>query len=132
MNAERLAQRLESFASALSRLRDALAEEETALKLDATIQRFEFTYELAWKAMKLALEASDIDVRNAKDTVSAAIEQGLIVDANLWSEMHRMRNLTVHTYDERLAREVFTFISDNAVAAFEQLIENCPKWVAGR
>jgi hypothetical protein len=37
---------------------------------------------------------------NANDTLRAALEQGVLIGGNGWSQLHRMRNLTSHTYDE--------------------------------
>ncbi len=86
-----------------------------------TIQRFEFTYELAWKTLKLYLETKDIDVRNAKDTLKAAFEQGLIQNADDWSELHQKRNLTSHTYDEALAQEIYLFIKQKGIHLLQTL-----------
>lgn len=121
MNRERFDQRAQSFATALAQLKKATLEPETEFLRDAVIQRFEFTYELAWKTLKLALEDKDIDVRNAKDTIAAAIEQGMVDDGNLWTEMHRMRNLTSHTYDPELAQSVYKFVIATGVVEFESL-----------
>lgn len=121
MNRERFDQRAKSFVIALAQLKKATLEPETEFLRDAVIRRFEFTYELAWKTLKLALEDKDIDVRNAKDTIAAAIEQGMVGDGNLWTEMHRMRNLTSHTYDPELAQSVYEFVIATGVAEFENL-----------
>jgi len=48
-------QRLQSFSRALSLLRSALADGPDALndlEKEGTVQRFEYTVELAWKALK--------------------------------------------------------------------------------
>ncbi len=48
--------RTKQLSRATERLREALAEVETTpLALDAAIQRFEFSYELAWKALRAHL-----------------------------------------------------------------------------
>ena len=83
----RLTERTKDFLSALERLKEALARPEDSFLRDASIQRFEFTYELAWEAIKLWLQTKDITVLNAKETLQAALEQGLIADGNGWSEL---------------------------------------------
>lgn len=113
--------RLASFLRAIERLEEAVALDEDPIVRDAVIQRFEFTYELAWKTAKRWLASKDIDVRNAKDTLSAALSQGLIEDGNGWSQLHEMRNLTSHTYDERTAQRVYHFVQAQAVSLFKAL-----------
>ena len=108
---ERFQQRRAEFDKALQRLTMALAQERNEYTQDAVIQRFEFTYELAWKALKNFLAMKDIDVRNAKDTLKAAYQQGLMQDADAWSLLHQQRNLTSHTYDSQLAVDMYNFVS---------------------
>ncbi len=42
----------ESFEQALRKLEEIVKMEETEIIRDATIQRFEFTFELGWKLIK--------------------------------------------------------------------------------
>ncbi len=118
MSDDRLKQRLSDFKKALASLEQGLAIAEDELHRDGIIQRFEFTYELAWKTMKLWLAGKDVMVGNAKDALKAALENGLITDGNLWSALHRCRNLTSHTYNEATAEEVFNAIRAEALPAF--------------
>ncbi len=120
---DRFKQRLGEFGRAFSKLDAAILQPQNEFMRDSVIQRFEFCYELAWKTMKLWLEFKEIEALNAKDTLKAALAQKLIVDGNGWSEMHRMRNLTSHTYDEALAKEVDAFIRAHAMALFNQVLE---------
>ena len=96
-------------------------ETQTVLKRDAVIQRFEFTYELAWKTLKAYLETKDLFVLNPKDTLKLAHQQQLLSDANAWSELHMQRNLTTHTYDEKLAEDIYLFLKTKGLALFMQL-----------
>jgi nucleotidyltransferase substrate binding protein (TIGR01987 family) len=125
----RLVERTSDFLSALSRLKEALARPEDSFLRDASIQRFEFTYELAWKAIKLWLETKDITTLNAKETLQAALQQGLVTDGNGWSELHRMRNLTSHTYDETEAIRVYQFVKKDGVALLEALADEARSWI---
>ena len=77
-----------TFCKALSQLQKALGEPNTDYMRDAVIQRFEFTYELAWKALKAYLETMDLIVLNPKETLKVAYQQGLLTDADAWSELH--------------------------------------------
>lgn len=122
MNRERFEQRKKEFAGAIVRLQEAIEQPYNEFIRDSVIQRFEFCYELGWKSAKLWLEQKDIDVRNAKDTLKESLSQGLVENGNAWSEMHRIRNLTSHTYDVKLAEEVYRFIKSDAVALFTSLM----------
>jgi nucleotidyltransferase substrate binding protein (TIGR01987 family) len=119
----RLALRKKEFLDALARLKEACNQPENSFMRDAVIQRFEFTYELAWKTIQLILAQKDIDVRNPKDALKAALEQGLITDGNLWSELHKNRNLTTHTYDEQQAEKIYLFVKKTAVNLFNSLAQ---------
>jgi len=126
---KRLIERASDFLSALERLKEALAQPESSFLRDASIQRFEFTYELAWKAIKLWLESKDIVALNAKEALQAALQQGLLIDGNGWSELHRMRNLTSHTYDEAQAIRVYRFIKQEGVVLFDTLAVEVRSWI---
>ena len=65
-------QRLDSFSQALDRFTEALSEADTPMNRDATIQRFEFTFELAWKALQAALRREGLDCASPKSCLRAA------------------------------------------------------------
>lgn len=115
--------RLDMFETALSRLEEALSLAENEVVRDASIQRFEFTFELAWKSMRLWLRERGIDVRNPRDTLRAAFEQGLIEDAAEWSDLQEKRNLTSHTYDRELAETVYRYLKAHALPLFRSTLE---------
>jgi len=121
MTADRLFQRVDSFRQALSRLREALALPESDVVRDATIQRFEFTYELAWKSVKLFLETRQIFPQTPKDTLREALQWGIIQDGNGWSLLHEYRNQTSHTYDEQSAIDIFNHIRTEGIILLGQL-----------
>lgn len=131
MDWTRLSQRRKDFDSALAQLQKAADQPLDEFIRDSVIQRFEFTYELAWKMLKLWLESKDIDVRNAKDTLREALQQGQIEDGNRWSELHRMRNLTSHTHDQQLAMQVYDFIVSEGLELLRQLQITSQTWQAG-
>jgi nucleotidyltransferase substrate binding protein (TIGR01987 family) len=124
----RLAEHSRDFLSALARLEEALAQPENSFLRDASIQRFEFTYELAWKATKLWLETKDIVALNAKETLQAALDQGLLVDGNGWSEVYRMRHQTSQAYDEAQALHVYRFVKTDGVRLLAELAKKVQAW----
>lgn len=125
---KRLAERSDDFLSAFKRLQEALAQPEDSFLRDASIQRFEFTYELSWKAIKLWLETKEISALNAREALQNAIEQGLLIDGDGWSQLHHMRNLTSHTYDEAQALTVYRFIKTDGVRLFDELAQKVQLW----
>lgn len=111
-----------AFEQALQRFREVLAEPETTVVRDAAIKRFEFTFELAWKATQRFLRAQGIVTRSPKQCLQEAFAFGLVQDHPLWIRMLDDRNLTVHTYDERTAQRIYSHLTDY-LPLFEQLCQ---------
>ena len=105
-----MTKRMEDAAKALVRLQE-LTERETLsdVERDAMIQRFEFCFEILWKCGKdYLLEAEGLDAASPKKVIRLLREVG-VLDAEETETMLSMaddRNLTAHTYDEALAREM--------------------------
>lgn len=79
---------------------------ENDLERAGMIQFFEISFELAWKVMKDYLESQEIVVKSPRETIKQAYQIGLIDDGHIWMDALSDRNLTVHTYDEALARKM--------------------------
>ncbi len=94
---------LDSLARAADSLSDALAQPKTPYTRDATIQRFGYTFELAWKSLRryLATETA-IDASNLKDIFRQAGRRGIIANGEAW-----VAYLTSHTYSEKTAEETY-------------------------
>lgn len=124
----RLKERVNDYLKALTQLEKAVQAPKNEFTRDAVIQRFEFTYELAWKMLKLSLEKEGIIARSPRETLQEALQTGFIADGNAWSELQQKRNLTTHTYDEGLAEEVYQYIHDFGLILFQHLAEETKKW----
>jgi len=96
-----------SFDNAVKRLEESLNQPKTEFIRDAAIQRFEFTFELAWKLLKATVEHRGLEGRSPRDAIKSAFSAGLIKEDPGWLAMIELRNLTAHTYDERLAERLF-------------------------
>lgn len=86
---------------------------------DACIQRFEFTFEPAWKMLKRWLELDlpnpqEVDTMSYRGLIRTGAEQGLIDNMSAWFVYRDKRNLTSHTYDAAKAQEVFGVLADFA------------------
>jgi nucleotidyltransferase substrate binding protein (TIGR01987 family) len=105
---------LASLARALVRAQGLPADEELR---DASIQRFEYSFELAWKMLKRRLEL-DVPSTDAVDALSyramirLAAERGLLDNPQAWFDYRDQRNLTSHTYDAAVAQRVYACVAD--------------------
>ncbi len=70
------------------------------------IQFFEMSFELAWKVLKDYLEAEGYTVVSPRDAIKQAFQAGFLDDGKVWLEALQDRNLTVHTYEEKIAEAV--------------------------
>jgi nucleotidyltransferase substrate binding protein (TIGR01987 family) len=92
--------RLRSLTDALARLEAALAQAKTEWTRDAAIQRFEFSFELAWKAVSVCARSEGMEARSPREALRIAHRLAWIDDEDLWLRMLDDRNRTTHTYNE--------------------------------
>ncbi|AFC69780.1 nucleotidyltransferase [Rickettsia amblyommatis] len=92
-----------------------------------SIQSFEFCYELAWKTMKRFCEKSGKTPYVLKDVFREAAVSGLISDPRIWFKFIEIRNITVHTYNEKNLELVIS-IFDDFSDALNELINNLEKY----
>ena len=123
---ERSRQRFENFTRALDRLREALAIPEgemSDLEREGLVQRFHYTFELAWQVLadRLEREGIALDVATPRRAVREAFAAGLLDDGQLWFDMIADRNRTVRTYDETRLEAVVANVRARYFAAFEAL-----------
>ena len=122
---DRLIERLQVAARASQTFRQALAAEPTQMDRDASIHRFEYTYEAVWKAAQLYLRLTeDLEFASPTSVTRASYRTGLLSEeAGLTAlRMAQDRNLTVHTYNEDLANEIYS-----RLPAYADLMES---WLA--
>ena len=125
MSEGRLKEKFFDYSKAVSRLTDVVEVEKTNDYIyDAVIQRFEFTYELAWKLLKAYMSYNGIaDVNSPREAFKEAFASGLIHDGNEWISMLKDRNLTTHTYDESQAIIIYENIKKCYIHLFIGLRE---------
>lgn len=127
-------QKMHNFCRAVERLSEALAAlaqaPDSSVIRDGVIQRFEFTFELAWKSLKEHMEDQGADMSGitfSKQVFRAAYAAGLIDDEMTWLDMLTARNITSHVYDDQQAAAVVSDIRDRflaPLAALAQLYQN--------
>ena len=98
------------LAAALDRLAEALREPKSDIVRDAAIQRFEFSFELFWKALKARAESDGLRVVSPREALRAAFQLGLLADDDLVFQMLEDRNRTSHLYNAAMAEDVFSRI----------------------
>lgn len=105
-----LGEKVEQLEQALVAWKKAVDAPFDDLSRDAAIQRYEFSFELLWKVVKIYLKEIESiecaspkacfrEVRNILDLREEEIETCL--------SMTDDRNLSVHTYSEKMANELY-------------------------
>ena len=117
--------KLQDYHRAMKRLRVAVNSKPDAngIYLDATIQRFEFCFELAWKLMKAMLDYEGIEVSSPRGSIREGWKQSMIDSAEDWLYMLEQRNICPHAYSESIAWDIYEKICNEYIdllSAFEQ------------
>ena len=119
---ERIKERIQVARKALSTLRELTNKPYLSMvERDAAIQRFVYTFEATWKAAQLYLaEVEGVTVNSPKGVVRASWQADLFDEAasKLALQMCDARNMTVHTYNEKIAMTIYHQIEDY-VGVFE-------------
>ncbi len=121
-----------SFELALGSLKKAVdraaREPDDEEVRDAVIQRFEYTFELAWKMIKRQLEVesavpSEIDTLSFRSLMREAAEKGMIQSFEPWMVYREQRNITSHTYNQEKAESVFETATEFLPVAQKLLVD---------
>jgi nucleotidyltransferase substrate binding protein (TIGR01987 family) len=85
----------------------------TQLEREGTIQRFEYTWELAWKTLRDLLLHSGVQIPSLTpaNVIRAAFDVGLIADGDAWFAAMKARNQMSHEYDSAAFERIVTEIS---------------------
>lgn len=100
---------LNDFEAGLKQLETALSGPiKSDLERAGCIQYFEFTFELAWKSIRMtASELGQPDCLSPKACLKQAFTNGWIGDEETWLKMLDARNRMSHTYRAKDAMKVF-------------------------
>lgn len=103
----RLDELINNLTNANDRLQESLSLEPTRIHKDATIQRFEFTIELAWKTMQEAARFMGEEAASPREAIRVCARINLVLNPELWLSLLTARNLTAHVYKEDIADLVY-------------------------
>ncbi len=121
INVSHLEKALSRLQESLDYVASPLAQSDAGIARQfrmASIQAFEFTYELTHKILKRYLEATEanpqaIEEMSFPTLIRTASERGLLKNAwDHWIKYRKARGITSHTYHETLADEVFQLIPE--------------------
>ena len=110
------------FIKASKRLKEIAAKPFSMVNRDATIKRFEFTFEVAWKLINTIAALEGFKTASPKSTIRQAADIGLIDNPKRWFDFLESRNLTVHMYKEKVAEAVYPE-AKKFVQFIDQLLE---------
>lgn len=104
---ESMKKRFDGAEKALGKLHEGVIKDSlTEMERDGLIQRFEFAFEIMWKCGKdYLLDREGLEAASPKKVIRLLREVGLFSDeeAEQALQMADDRNLTAHTYDEKMA-----------------------------
>ena len=119
-------QRFQNFDRAFVLLRQALERGPAVLsplEKEGVIQRFEYSFELAWKTVKDFLEAGGLTIAplTPRQVLKEAFAAKVIGDGQAWIDMLDHRNLLSHTYDFSVFEKAVDAIAKRYLPAMEEL-----------
>lgn len=110
---ERLKLRYSDALKSLMTLEEILREPFSIIVRDATIQRFEYTFEALWKFLKEYLKEREGIISNSpKACFKEIFSSGFLTEEDTVGclEMTDRRNDTSHTYKEEVAQVIYSKI----------------------
>jgi nucleotidyltransferase substrate binding protein (TIGR01987 family) len=109
--------------NAFNSLKDGVLRSLDDLDKDGVIQRFEFTFELLWKTLKIYLEEEGIICKSPRECIKAAFKFGIIEDEPAFLDMLDDRNNTAHLYNREESEKIFNRIKDIYISHLEKVLK---------
>jgi nucleotidyltransferase substrate binding protein (TIGR01987 family) len=119
--------RFDNYKRAFGLLREAMETREerklTQLEKEGVIQRFEYTWELAWKLIKDFLEHEGLvlDKITPASVLRAALQAKVIDHGESWMRALDARNKMAHTYNFNVFEATIEDIHHTYLALFDAL-----------
>ena len=90
--------------------------------MEGLIQRFKYTYELAWKTLQdLMRHKGYLSLSGPNPVIQQAFQDGYIADGQVWAKMKKSRELTSYTYNSETAENIAKNIFEAYFFAFKDL-----------
>lgn len=124
----KIKQEIKSLNQALGQLQAALEQPKDEFIRDSVIKRFEFSFELAWKLMKVALQFLGKNCNSPRTCIRLAGQEKLIKNIKNWLDYQEKRNLSSHVYYEPTAEAVYQ-ITDDFLLDAQKLLKMAEKIV---
>ena len=120
--------RFRNFSQALALLREAAEDDPihlSDLEREGLIQRFEYTFELAWKTLKDVLEYDGVRIVTItpRNVIQTAFAAKMIDDGSGWIDMLTDRNAMSHEYDSAASEQVADNVHSRYLDLFAELRE---------
>ncbi len=97
----------QDLSNALKRLKEITKKPKTEIIRDATIKRFDFTFEAAWKLMQSIIKKNGVNLYGIRTIIREAGKMKLVDDPNTWFQFLENRNLDIYAYNDTLAEKIF-------------------------
>lgn len=119
------------YSNALDRLEEAVNEDiqKGDIVIDGTIQRFEFTFEVAWKLLRALLKYYGVEVNSPRSAIKEAFRMDYINNGEDWIDMLEDRNKTSHIYHKSTALEIYEKIKNYHLQLLKDLLIESKKHV---
>ena len=108
--------------NALSKLREGTLQAKDELDKDGVIQRFEFTFELLWKALRIFLSVEGIECKTPRSCLTEAFRVEFIENEKVFLDMLEDRNKTSHIYSQEISEEIFERIKNMYILSMEKTV----------
>jgi nucleotidyltransferase substrate binding protein (TIGR01987 family) len=130
-------QRFSNYRKALAKLEEVALNKKltelSELEKEGLIQRFEYTYELAWKTLQdLLLQKGYKDIAGPNPVIAQAFADGYIRDGDAWGKMKKSRELTSHTYNSETADDIAREVMNAYYQLFKALEERLEEEHSGK
>ena len=112
---ETLKLRSETAIKALKTLEEIVEEPYSTIVRDASIKRFEYSFDIFWKFIKDYLRVQEgIECASPKSCYREAFKVGILSEEETAKvlEMADDRNLSTHTYNEEAIEEIYQRVRD--------------------